>query len=449
MNAIDAAFEVLRAAGMPLHYREITSRILAQKLWTTAGQTPWDTVNSRLSVDIKKQGGASRFIRVGPGLFTLRINLPTDQTTQGSVDMSLESSLSDLAARATDQIPHLETEEATKHALVMPFIQALGYNVFDSREIVPEFTADVGAKKGEKVDYALLHDGKPTILFECKIVNDELEIESVSQLFRYFTMTEARIGVLTNGIVYKFFSDLDESNKMDQRPFLEIDLLSLDERSIVELRRFNKQSFDIEETLEAAAVLKYTRGMKQALSKQLNEPDEEFTKWLVRKVYTGILTKQARERFTPLVGRAFREFINERINITLKSALDRDTGDADTDDASTDENDEQDEFVVQDRGIVTTTQEIEGYMLVKAILRTFVDVSRVTLKDTKSYCGVLFDDNRLKPICRLWFNTSNLYLGVFDENKKETRNKIDSLDGMYAFSEEIKATTQRYLEEEQ
>lgn len=359
--------------------------------------------------------------------------------------MSLENSLSDLAERATDQVAHLETEEATKHALVMPFIQALGYNVFDPREIVPEFTADIGTRKGEKVDYALMYEGKPMILFECKKVNDALETDSVSQLIRYFTATEARIGVLTNGIAYKFFSDLDESNKMDQRPFLEIDLLSLDERSIVELKRFTKQSFDIDETLEAAALLKYTRGMKQALSLQMNDPEEEFIRWLVRKVYPGVLTKQVRERFTPLVGRAFREFINERINMTLKTALDRDTGETDKEEASASESDGQEDFVEEDRGIVTTAQEIEGFMIVKAILRTVVDVSRVTMRDTKSYCGVILDDNNRKPICRLWFNRSQLYLGVFDENKKETRNKIDSLDGIYAFSEEIKATTDSYL----
>ena len=447
MTAIEAAFQVLRASGKPLHYREITKRMLEQKLWFTAGQTPWETVNARLAVDINKHGGASKFVRVGPGLFGLRIIQSTDENTQRSVSMSLESSLTDLAERAASQIPHLETEEATKHALVMPFIQALGYNVFDPREIVPEFTADVGTRRGEKVDYALLHDGKPTILFECKKVNDALEIESISQLLRYFTVTEARIAVLTNGIVYRFFSDLDESNKMDQRPFLEIDLLSLDERSIVELRRFTKQSFDIDKTLEAAAILKYTRVMKQILNAQLNEPDEEFMKWLVRQVYPGILTKQVRERFTPLVSRAFREFINDRINLTLKSALDRDTGDVGEEPEEQD--DEQDEIVDSERGIVTTAQELEGYMIVKAILRTVVDVSRVSLRDTKSYCGIILDDNSRKPLCRLWFNRSQLYLGVFDENKKETRNKISSLDGMYAFADEIKETTQRYLAEEQ
>ena len=268
-------------------------------------------------------------------------------------------------------------------------------------------------------------------------------------MIRYFTATEARIGVLTNGIAYKLFSDLDESNKMDQRPFLEIDLLSLDERSLAALKRFTKQSFNIDETLEAAALLKYTRGMKQALSIQMSDLEEEFIKWLVRKVYPGVLTKQVRERFTPLVGRAFREFINERINMTLKTALDRDTGEGDADEASAGESDMQDDLVEEDRGIVTTAQEIEGFMIVKAVLRTVVKVSRVTMRDTKSYCGVILDDNNRKPICRLWFNRSQLYLGVFDENKKETINKIDSLDGMYAFSDEIRVTTQRYLAEDQ
>ncbi len=356
--------------------------------------------------------------------------------------MSLENSLSNLTERATGEVDHLETEEATKNAFVMPFFKALGYNVFDPREFVPEFTADVG-KQGEKVDYAILHEGKPMILIECKHVSDALEIKSISQLRRYFSATEVRIGVLTNGITYKFFSDLDESNKMDYRPFLEIDLRSLNERSIAELRRFTKQSFDIEETLEAAAVLKYTRGMKRILNDQLNEPDEEFMRWLVKNVYTGVLNKRARERFTPLVVRAFREFINERINLTLKTALDRETGEAD--DASTIENGEQDEVEDQDRGIVTTAHEIEGFMIVKAILRPVVDVSRVNMKDAKHWCKIILDNNIRQPICVFYFNSRNWSLGLYDEEKNESKHRIESLDDVYAYSGKVKATTQRYM----
>ncbi|MGC4031699.1 MAG: type I restriction enzyme HsdR N-terminal domain-containing protein [Tepidisphaeraceae bacterium] len=86
-----------------------------------------------------------------------------------------------LASRLPQQLPVLKTEEATKNALVMPLINALGYNVFDPMEVIPEFTADVGTKKGEKVDYAITIDGKPMILVECKTVDLTLSMERVSQ----------------------------------------------------------------------------------------------------------------------------------------------------------------------------------------------------------------------------------------------------------------------------
>jgi hypothetical protein len=98
----------------------------------------------------------------------------------------------------------LQTEEATKNAMVMPFIQLLGYNVFDPLEVTPELIADVGTKKGEKVDYAILKDGRPIMLFECKKSGAELHINHASQLFRYFHSTEARFGVLTNGTWERF-----------------------------------------------------------------------------------------------------------------------------------------------------------------------------------------------------------------------------------------------------
>ena len=349
------------------------------------------------------------------------------------------SGFESLVDQATELRETLKTEEATKHALVMPFIQALGYNVFDPREVVPEFTADVGVKSGEKVDYAIMHDGEPSILFECKYVGNPLDTSSISQLFRYFTSTKARIGVLTNGIVYKFFSDLDETNKMDDRPFLEIDLLNLDDKSLEELKRFERQSFDVDSTLEAAAVLKYIRGMKQALEKQLSEPDEDFVRWLARKVYSKPFTKAARERFERLATRAFREFINDRIDYTLKTAIARESDD------SEDETEEE----VDDSGIVTTAQELEGYMIVKAILRDGLDVSRVTLRDTKGYCGILLDDTNRKPICRLRFNNPDrLVLSLMDENKREVPHPIESLNDIYDHADAIRQRAQLYIADE-
>ena len=356
--------------------------------------------------------------------------------------MSFENSLAALVERIPVQVGKLETEEATKHSLVLPFIQTLGYNIFNSDELIPEFIADVGRKQGEKVDYALVREGKPVIIFECKKADDVLERGAVNQLTRYFSTTEARIGVLTNGTVYKFFSDLDEPNRMDQHPFLQVDMLDLDEKAIGELRRFTKESFDPDETVRAAEVLKYTHGMKQALKEQLVDPERNFIEWLVRRVYTGKLTEKVRDRFSPLVARAFKEFINEEINLTLKKALDRGTEGAEESLAEEESEDQTEE----ESKIVTTAQELEGYMIVKAILHPVMDISRVSLQDRQNYCNIVLDGSRYKRICVMYFNSKQLSLGIFDESKKERKNRIESLNNIYDFSEDIKQSALRNLE---
>ena len=192
------------------------------------------------------------------------------------------------------------TEEATKTSLVLPFIQMLGYDIFDPTEVVPEFTADIGIKRGEKVDYAITQRGKPAILIECKKYGSNLAEDAVSQLVRYFGVTNAHFGILTDGISYRFFSDLDQPNVMDPKPFFEFNLLSCSDKAVEELKRFTKEEFNVDETLEAAAVLKYIEGMKQALVRQLSTPDEEFSRWLTKQVYSKLLTQAARERLSTL-----------------------------------------------------------------------------------------------------------------------------------------------------
>ena len=116
--------------------------------------------------------------------------------------MDLATKLLELEKRTAQHRELLLTEEAAKTALVMPFLQALGYDVFNPAEVVPEFTADVGIKKGEKVDYALCIDGRVNILIECKPSTIDLDLKHASQLYRYFSTTDARVAVLTNGVVY-------------------------------------------------------------------------------------------------------------------------------------------------------------------------------------------------------------------------------------------------------
>ena len=137
----------------------------------------------------------------------------------------------------------ITTEESTKMSLVVPLFQLLGYDVFNPNEFCPEYIADVGIKKGEKVDYAILENGQPNILVECKSCSEQLDKHS-SQLFRYFGTSPAKFGILTNGIIYRFYTDLEESNKMDLVPFLEIDMANLKDSSINELKKFCKDNFD-------------------------------------------------------------------------------------------------------------------------------------------------------------------------------------------------------------
>ncbi len=360
--------------------------------------------------------------------------------------MDLIDRLRDLSGRKSEQIKYLETEEATKNALVLPFISALGYNVFNPTEVVPEFTADVGTKKGEKVDYAILQDGKPIMLFECKCAHTNLDKEHASQLYRYFSVTDARLGVLTNGVIYKFFSDLEEANKMDSRPFLEFNLLDVNEQVVEELKKFAKESFDLENILSTASDLKFTKGIKRILAEEWANPSEQFVRLFARRVYSGIMTQTVREQFALITKQAFHEFVRDRINERLKSALERETtADTEADTTQAGQAPEQADPVAKNTKIVTTDEEIEGFYIVKSIVREVVDAKRVFMRDTISYCGILLDDTNRKPICRLWFNApENKFLGILDNNKQETKHSIEDVNDIYKFADDLKRRVKLY-----
>ncbi|PQO36723.1 restriction endonuclease [Blastopirellula marina] len=355
--------------------------------------------------------------------------------------MDLIDRLKELASRAEKMASQLKTEEATKNALVMPFIGALGYDVFNPLEVVPEFTADVGIKKGEKVDYAIMKDSQVTILFECKMIGTDLARVTPSQLYRYFSVTDARFGILTDGVHYQFYSDLDSPNKMDSRPFLDFRITDLTEKVVGEIKKFAKEIFDLEEILSTANQLKYTKGIKRVFAEEWQNPSEEFVKLFASKVYDGRLTQSAKEQFTGLTKQAFHEFVQDMFNRRLSSALSADTS---TSVSPVEPYEEIAEELTEEKGIVTTEEEIEGYHAVKSILREVVSPSRVFMRDTLSYCGVLLDDNNRKPICRLFFNTAKKSIGLFDSEKNITKENIDSIDDIYRFAEVLKATAIGY-----
>ena len=360
------------------------------------------------------------------------------------------------SGRFAGRVKHWEsetpTEEATKTSLILPFIQMLGYDIFDPAEVVPEFTADIGIKRGEKVDYAIMQRGKPAILIECKKYGSDLAEDAVSQLVRYFGVTNAHFGILTDGISYRFFSDLDQPNVMDPKPFFEFNMLSCSDKAVEELKRFTKEEFNVDETLEAAAVLKYIEGMKEALVRQLSTPDEEFSRWLTKQVYSKLLTQAARERFSNLVRQAFREFIDDRINTTLKSALARDTIIGEPTPEVVAPEDTAQPVALE---ITSTEEEVQGYELVKAIVSDVVDLDRVFFRDTKSYSMLLLDNNNRKPILRLYFNSlSNKQIGLPGEGRDSHGRReipaysIESVEEITGYANQIRDVVRRYLKED-
>jgi hypothetical protein len=350
-----------------------------------------------------------------------------------------------LAARINNIKGMIQTEEATKNAMVMPFIQALGYNVFDPTEVTPELIADMGTKKGEKVDYAILKDGKPIILFECKKCGSDLHINHASQLYRYFTTTEARFGILTNGLTYRLFTDLDAPNKMDEKPFLEFNILDFRDQDVEELKKFAKSVFNVETILTTANELKYTRAIQNLLGEWMTNPSDGFVRLVSADLMAGKrFTSANLEQFTQITKRAFQQLISDRINDRLKVAM-------------TPELLERSEAVIaamppaeaslepEAQQIETTEEEIEAFHIIKSILREIVSTTRITMKDAKSYCPILLDGKTGKPICRLYFNNpKKLAIGLIVD-KKEEKVPLTDIDAIYNLADKLKATVTSYV----
>lgn len=336
--------------------------------------------------------------------------------------MELEARLNELSRVVREHREVLLTEEAAKTALVMPFLQALGYNVFNPSEVVPEFTCDVGTKKGEKVDYAICDGGKVTILIECKPANSELSVKHASQLFRYFATTDARLALLTNGVVYQFYSDIDAINKMDDKPFFTLQLDALKKTDLRTLERFTKGSFDIERIVEEAGHLKTQSLVYKELQKEFQEPSEEFVRLIAGRVHEGRMTPAIRDSFKTLIVNSVSTLIRDKVTERLTSALTA---------SNPSEGEEDPGSVGVEEATFTSEDEIAGFNIVRAIGAKLVNPKRIVMRDAKSYCAILLDDNNRKTIARLHFNSpTSRYFGTFG-GKDETRHSVSDPVDIY------------------
>jgi predicted type IV restriction endonuclease len=346
--------------------------------------------------------------------------------------MEFKEQIKSLGDRVSKLKEQISTEEATKNAFIMPFIQILGYDVFNPTEVVPEYVTDIGIKKHEKIDYAIFQNNVPVILVECKHWAQNLNLHD-GQLLRYFHVSKARFGLLTNGINYRFYSDLVEPNKMDEKPFLEFNITDIRDNLIDELKKFHKTIFDAESITNTASELKYTNELKQILQQELISPSPDFVKHFAKQVYPSIITAKVLEQFTNLTKRSITQHISDLITERLKHALSKEDEQIKLEENNTPEN-----------KIITTEEELEGFIIIKSILRQKILANRVTYRDAQTYFSVLLDNNNRKTVCRLYFNSSKKYIALFDEQKKEIKYEIQTLDDIFNHTEMLIKIAERY-----
>lgn len=360
--------------------------------------------------------------------------------------MEFIASFQEIQKRIKQSKNLIKTEEAAKHSFVIPFIKALGYDVYDPGEVVPEYTADAVGKKGEKVDYAVIKDGDVVMLFECKW--GDLNIGHASQLYRYFSVLNTRIGILTNGIVYQFFTDLEKPNQMDSKPFLEINLETSNEHQINELRRFTKSKFDINILISAAEELKYTKEIKQHLIAEFGNPSDEFVHMFAGKVYFGRFTQSVKTSFKELVIRACGQLINDEINRRISSALVPEIQ------IGSDVIPQQMEIKKKlpgqsskqnpDERIETTDEEYEAFLVIREICSSEVESKRIFFRDTINYIAIILDDNARRIILRCFFNASSKKIELFNTGEAE-QIEIKDISEIKKYSDRIISTIKMYL----
>ena len=362
--------------------------------------------------------------------------------------MEFIDELNALSKTVTNLSPKIQTEEATKTSFIMPFFKALGYDVFNPLEFVPECVADVGVKKGEKVDYAILIDNNPVILIEAKWCGETLDKHG-SQLFRYFATSKAKFGILTNGIEYRFYTDLDKPNVMDTKPFFVFDITKISEQDVVELKKFHKSRFDVNTVFSAAEESKYTNQINRLLNRQLNEPEDNFINYILNEIYDGRRTHATIERFKPIITKSITQFVNDLISDRLTIALNKSKEAAEETAEKMQAGPPEEEPEEKQSKIITTIDELEAYAIIKAILRDIIPADRIFYRDTVNYFGVLVDNKNYKWICRLKVEKANKYIIFPDESHNGKSYPLESVNNIFDYSSQIIESAKRFIETDQ
>ena len=340
----------------------------------------------------------------------------------------IEDKIKKLQSKIAIVKDRLETEESTKTALVLPFIQLLGYDIFNPTQVLPEFNCDIAKGKGEKVDYALLIKNKVEIIIECKGFGVNLAPHR-NQLSRYFVSTKAKYAILTNGILYQFYTDLDNKNLMDEIPFFQFSLENYSVSDIEILEQFMFSNFNADKIDQNASEYKIITGVTGEIKTLFEKPNIETIKLFTKSSYKGRYTDSAISRLTILFKKALKQFVNDRVSNQLKSAT------------------EAEEVIDNNCGkIITTEEEKQAFYIVQAIARDIIPSEDIVMRDQINLCMILYKNDQCKPIVKLYFNdVKNLQIELFDEDGSY-KIELATLDEIYDYKDTIIKICKKYSE---
>ena len=333
-----------------------------------------------------------------------------------------------------------KTEEATKTSYIMPFFDMLGYNTKSPVEFVPEYDAEVGTRKGDKVDYCIIRDGEPIIIVEAKHHKENLD-NHFKQLYHYYATIHPKFAVLTNGVEYRFFTDIDNKNVMDTKPFFIFNALKFSEQDVNTLKKFRKNSFDVFSLGNVAEEMKYANQIKYAVKEIIEEPSDDFIRYILTDIHKGKKTQQLIDKLRPVVKGAIGKVVDELLATRLAEIQERMKQEEPAEAKPAVEND-----VISQ--INTTKEELEAFFNIKYILRNTVPWDKLHYRDAKSYFSILYDNKNYKWICRLRVEKANKYIIFPDGTPSGKTYPIDDLNDIFAFGDEIIESAKRFTQED-
>lgn len=352
--------------------------------------------------------------------------------------MDFKDAIQQLAERIAKQKEAIQTEEATKTSFIMPMIAALGYDIFDPFEVVPEMDCDL-TKKGDKLDYAIMKDKQAVLLIECKHCRQNLDLHS-TQLSKYYAASNARFGVLTNGIEYRFYADLNKANIMDEKPFLIVNMLDLSDTDIEQLKKFHKSYYNESEILSTAQELQIMIQVKGILNKNFQSPGDEFTRYFVKCLNDGKSPSKLIEQYKPIIKKSIASVINDiiqdRLNFASKNTEQQTEGILNQVATIGEQDDDklQDGIIALDKesGVVTTQEEIDAYNIIRSILRKHISADKIVYKDFKSYFAIGIENSSYWWICRLSFGSRKKLIWFPTEGyKSQEKIELESIDDIF------------------